>query len=278
MTALDRTLRNQGRGIAGALIVSGITVLTVETWWLALELRTSHLLVYAVVGLGAVLILTRSVGFRVEEQSGGPEYDPVRLGVDFAELVAQSIAAAFVVLFAYGVVTAATPAHVAARLGLVQIVPLGFGAALSNRLLRETEEEQDESAEDLTLAENVAVFAIGAVFFSLPLAASVEMQVLAATADWLRLTAIVTLSLSTAYLVLYELEFRGQSARRAGREGAAVIPLGQVCLVYAVALAVSVLLLWGFDHLTISPVVDVQTVVVLSFPATIGGAAARVIL
>jgi uncharacterized membrane protein len=193
-------------------------------------------------------------------------------------ITAAAFAAAFVVLLAYGVITISTPVHVIARMGLVQVVPLGFGAALSNRLLRETEDDQDESVAELTLAENGAVFAVGAVFLSLPLAASIEMQVLASTATWGNLSAVVALSLATAYLVLYELEFRGQGARTAGHERAALIHAGQVCLVYAVAVAVSTLLLWGFDHLVLSPIVDVQTVVVVSFPATIGGAAARVIL
>lgn len=278
MTGAGRVLRNQGRGVTGALIVAGVTVLTAETWWIARELRASHLLVSSVVGLGVVLVLTRSIGFRVEEESEGPEYDPVRLGTDFAELALQSVVAAFAVLFAYGVVTLSTPAHVVARVGLLQIVPLGFGAALSNRLLRKSEEEEAESPGELRLGENAAVFGIGAVFFALPVSASVEIDVLASTAGWNRLAGITAMSLTTAYLILYELEFRGQSARRIGRERAALVHAGQVCLVYAVALAVSTLLLWGYGYLTFSPAVDVQKVVVLSFPTTVGGAAARVII
>ena len=167
-----------------------------------------------------------------------------------------------------------------ARTALLQVVPLGFGAALANRLLHEAEDGDDDSAEERTLHENVAVFAAGAIFFSLPLGASIEMNILAANADWPRMAAIIASSLLITYLILYELEFRGQSRRRSGereRRGM-LIQAGQTCIVYAVGVGVSALLLWGFGYLTFTLAVNVQKVVVLSLPTTVGSAAARVIL
>lgn len=280
MTTVGRVLRNQVRGVTGALIVAGVTVLlTAETWRLAWERPGSHLIAYAVAGLAVVLLITRSSGFRVEEEDeDGSRYHPLRLGADFAQLVLQSVVAALVVLTMYGVIDRTTPLHLVARMGLLQVVPLGFGAALANRLLHEMEDAQDESAEERTLHENVAVFAAGAIFFSLPLGASVEMNILAATADWGRLAVIVAVTLCLTYLILYELEFRGQSRRTLDREWAGLLHAGQVCLVFVVGLVVSALLLWGFGYLTDSLAVDVQKAVVLTFPTSVGGAAARVIL
>lgn len=314
MTTLDRVLRNQVRGVTGALIVSGVVVLlTMESWWLSWTRPASHLVAFTLVGLGVVLAITRTSGFRVEEEEdeddgedqededGGDDqevedgedqeqeddeegggdvsqYDPVRLTVDFAELVLQSLVAATVVFFIYGVVTLSTPWHVVARMGLLHVVPLGFGAALANRLLHETEEQRGESAEEQSLPTNLGIFAAGAIFFALPLVGSVEIDVLASTAGWPRLAAIVALSLLTAYLILYELEFRGQSGRTADRESAALLHAGQTCIVYAVGLAVAAPLLWGFGQFTFSLAVDLQKLVVLSFPATVGAAAARVVL
>lgn len=279
VSSVDRVVRNQVRGITGALIVSGSTILTIETWWLAWQRPAPHMIAYAVVGLGVVLSITRTSGFRVEEEDS-PQYDPGRLAADFAELVLQSVAAAFVVLSMYGVVDLSTPAHVAARMGLLQVVPLGFGAALSNRLLHELEDQQSEgkTAAEQTLPKNIAIFAAGAVFFALPLGASIEMNILAASAGWKRLAVIVGVSLLTTYLILYELEFRGQSKRTVDRERAALIHAGQCCVLYVVGAVVSALLLWGFGYLTYSLAVDVQKVVVLTFPTSVGGAAARVVL
>lgn len=300
MTATDDVLRNQARGITGALIVSGSVVLfTVEMWWLAWQRPVSHLLAYTTVGLGVVLFVTRSSGFRVEEEgesgdgegdertddgsgtrsSGGDQskYDPRRLVVSFAQLVLQSVAAALLVLFVYGIIDRSTPAHVVGRMVLIQVVPLGFGAALSNRLLAASKEHA-ESVESHSLPGNLAVFAAGAIFFALPLAPSVEMNILATSTGWRRLAALVVLSLVTTYLILYELEFRGQSARRLGRDRAVLIHASQVCIVYAVGVVVSALLLWGFDNLTYVLAVDVQKVLVLAFPTTVGAAAAEVVL
>ncbi len=282
MTAGGGVLRNQIRGVTGALVVSGVTILlTVEMWWLARQRPASNMIAYAVIGLGVVLFITRSSGFRVEEEDeNNPEYDPVRLTVNFAELVLQSVVAAVVVLFVYGVIDASSSLHVVARTALLQVVPLGFGAALANRLLHEAEDGDDDSAEERTLHENVAVFAAGAIFFSLPLGASIEMNILAANADWPRMAAIIALSLLITYLILYELEFRGQSRRRSEERERRemIIQAGQTCIVYAVGVGVSALLLWGFGYLTFTLAVNVQKVVVLSFPTTVGGAAARVIL
>lgn len=279
MSTLDRVVRNQTRGITGALIVAGVTtLLTAETWRLAWERPAHHLILYAIGGLGVVLLITRSSGFRVEEEDDGAQYDPLRLVVDFAQLALQSVVAALLVLLMYGVVDLSTPAHLIARMALLQLVPLGFGAALANRLLHEMEDQQRGNADQRSLPSNVAVFAAGGIFFAMPLGASIEMNILAAGADWAHLGAIISVSLLTAYLVLYELEFRGQSRRTVDRERAAVIHAGQVCIVYVVGLTVSAALLWGFGYLSLSPAVNVQKLVVLSFPTTVGGAAARVIL
>ncbi|WP_226021960.1 DUF2391 family protein [Halomicrobium salinisoli] len=281
MTSIERVLRNQVRGVTGALIVAGVMgLLTVEMWWIAWERPAWQVLGYAVAGLAVVLFVARSSGFRVEEEGDGDvaRYDPVRLAVDAAQLVLQSVVAALVVLWAYGIIDLSTPAHVVARMALVQVVPLGFGAALANRLLGEAEDDGSDDAESLTLRENLAAFAAGGIFFSFPLGASVEMNVLAASTDWARLGAIAALTLGATYLLLYELEFQGQSRRTVDREWSALIHAGQVCVVFAVGLSVAALLLWAFGYLTYSLAVNVQKVVVLAFPTTVGGAAARVIL
>lgn len=280
VTTIARVMRNQTRGVTGALIVSGVTILlTAETWHLAWERPAWHLLVFSLAGLGVVVAITHSSGFRVEEEADGrSRYHPVRLAADSAQLVLQSLVAAFVVLSMYGIIDLSTPAHVIARMGLLQVVPLGFGAALANRLLHETKDQGEETAEQRSLLENVGIFAVGAIFFSLPLTASIEVNILAASATWGRLAVIIAVSLLTAYLLLYELEFRGQSRRTLDREWAELFHAGQVCLVYIVGLTVSALLLWGFGYLSYSLSVDVQKIVVLTFPTTVGGATARVIL
>jgi len=58
-------VREQGRGMMGALLVLGISfAYTTETWWLAVEVPATHLLAFVVVGIALIVPITRAVGFR----------------------------------------------------------------------------------------------------------------------------------------------------------------------------------------------------------------------
>ncbi|WP_415383484.1 DUF2391 family protein [Halosimplex sp. TS25] len=264
-------LRTQGRGVTGALLVVGVAMtLTAEIWWLSWQLPVLHLVGFAAVGLGTVFVLTRKVGFR--DGNGGDE--PLhRVLADFAELVAQSFVAAFVVLLVFGVVTLGDPLSSVVRLGLVLVVPFGFGAALANRLLGETDAPIEEEA----FPRNLAVFVLGAVFLTFPVAATEEVVVIARNAGWPRLAAIVVLSVGVVHLVLHELEFRGHRDRIEGRTH--VLQLGTAATAYVVALAVAAVLLLGFGQFNgRAPIESVQLTVVLGFPAAAGASAGEVVL
>ncbi|WP_436928008.1 DUF2391 family protein [Halosimplex amylolyticum] len=264
-------LRTQGRGVTGALLVVGVAmVLTMEIWWLSWRLPILHLVGFATVGLGTVFVLTRKVGFR--DGNGGDE--PLhRILADFAELVAQSFVAALVVLLVFGVVTLGDPVSSVVRLGLVLVVPFGFGAALANRLLGETDAPIEEEA----FPHNLAVFTLGAVFFAFPIAATEEVVVIARNAGWPRLAVLVVLSVGVVHLVLHELEFRGHRDRIEGRTH--VLQLGTAATAYVVGLAVAVVLLLGFGQFDGRSLTEwVQLTIVLGFPAAAGASAGEVVL
>jgi uncharacterized membrane protein len=61
-------LRDQGRGVVGALVVSVELLFTREMWWHGCQLPAEWLIVYALVGLAVVLAITRSVGFEAQEE------------------------------------------------------------------------------------------------------------------------------------------------------------------------------------------------------------------
>jgi len=212
----------------------------------------------------------RSVGFR---EDGGGTATPGSALVDFSELVVQSLVAAVVVLFAFGVVTLETAPLTLVRLLLVQMVPLGFGAALANALLA----ENDDAGDSKPFPRTVSTFALGAVFVTIPLAPTQEMVVVAARAGWPRLAGLVVVSFLVSHLVLHELEFRGHAGRVEGRPVG--YQLGTAFVVYAVSLVVSVALLAAFEQFAgASPGTWVQLVVVHSFPASIGASGGEVVL
>lgn len=265
-------LREQGRGVMGALIFGTPFLFTMETWWNGWMLPPAYLLVYTIAGLAIVLVLTAVVGFRSDEEHRLP--GPRRLALDFAELVLQSFLAAFIVLYAFGIIEIGDPLILVARLGLIQLVPLGFGAALANRLLGGDEKN---GTGELPFPKDLAVFAAGALFFIFPIAPTQEMELMAAHAGPGRLLVVMGVSIIMTYLILYELEFQGQAGRLAGMSTR--LRWGETFLVYATALVTAFVALAAFGHFGAGPPgVWAQLTIVLAFPAAIGGSAARVVL
>lgn len=262
-------LAEQGRGIVGALLVVGVADLyTMEMWWHGWQLPAWHLVVYAVGGLGTVLLIANYVGFR---DTG--EDDPAEgLGSDFAELLLQSFLAAAIVLVLFGVVDQTSSLLVIARQMLVYVVPLGLGAAMANELLTG---EPDRG--EVVFPKNLGLFALGAAFIVGPISPTEEMELIATHAGWWRLAAFVPASVVVTYLMLFELEFKGQ--RRRVRSRSRIRLLADAVTAYAVALVVAAGLLASYGHFMGSPVeIWLQETVVLGFPATIGASAAQVVV
>ncbi|WP_255196179.1 DUF2391 family protein [Halorarius litoreus] len=271
--SIPTVLRNQGRGIVGALLVVGLSFLyTMETWELGVRLPMYYLVAYTSLGLVGVLLITRHVGFRVEDEHE-TRTDPVHLAVSFAELVFQSFLAAYVVLLLFGIVEFGDPLETVARLGLIQVVPLGLGAAVSNRLLSESDDDISEAG----FPRNLPTFFLGAVFVSFPVAPTAEVEVIATSAGWGRLALVVVLSVTVTHLVLHELEFRGHGSRIENRSVFAQI--GSAFIVYAVGVVVAVAFLAAFGHFAETTFDEqVQQTIVLAFVGSIGASAGEVVL
>ena len=269
-------LRDQIRGITGALLVVGLTFhYTMETWWLGWTLPMTYLLGYAVVGLAIVVAITRIVGFHRTEQNAAEERNPKWMVlVDFAEILLQSFVAAYVILLVLGVIDFGTSLNLVVRLGLIEVAPLGFGAAMANRLFGST--NQEEAEKEMQFPKNVALFAVGAIFIAATIAPTQEMELIAAHMGWLRHLLLVMLTIVLVYLLLYELGFEGQRGRshRNWR-----MELGTTFLVYFVGAVMSFLLLTGFGHFANATVALMyQETVVLAFPASLGAAGAQVVI
>lgn len=264
--------REQGRGIVGALLVVGLTFLyTMETWWLGWTLPLGHLLAYALVGLAIVLVVARNVGFRREEREESKTSLP-GLAVEYTEILVQSSVAAVVGLFTLGIATLGDSPSVVLRLGLLEVVPLGFGAALANRLFVHT----GAAEEEVQFPRNLAIFTLGALFVSGTIAPTREIELIAAHMGWGRHALLVVLTLFVVYVTLYELSFRGQPGRAYEKRR---YEIGTAFLAFAVSTGVATFLLWGYGHFdgaTLALVVQETTV--LAFPAAVGAVGAQVVL
>ena len=266
-------LRDQARSLVGAYLLGLPLLYTMETWWFGWTGPDWLVLTYSLVGLLIVFVVVHFIGFKPEHQ--GPERSVFDWAQDFAELVLVSFVAAYLVLLLFGILDLSTPPREAIRLGLVQVVPLGFGAAVANRALGMGEEANGGPK---PLKKELGVFALGAIFFAMPVAPTEEMELMAAHAGWTRMVLIVVAAVALTYTALYVLEFRGHKGR-SERSDKLAWRLGETFAGYLVALTLGAAMLFGFGHFNGATFPEmVQQTVVISFIASVGGAAARVVI
>lgn len=265
-------LEDLARSTIGALNLGMPLLYTMETWWLAWRLPLWILATFAFIGVIGIVVADELVGF--QEDAKKKRAPLPRLVQSVVELILSTLAAALVVLFLFGIVEWGDPLGDLMRHGLIQLVPLGLGASIANIVFRATDNEEDPP----TFLKEMATFALGAAFFAFSIAPTEEMELMAAHAGWWRLAFVVLFTIAFTYVVLYVIEFRGHRGRMAGMESA-WLRIGETMAGYAVALAVSAFLLFGYGHFQDAPfALVVQETVVLSLVAAFGGAAARVVV
>ena len=263
------------RSTIGALNLGMPLLYTMETWWLAWRLPIWVLGAFAFGGLAVIALATNFVGF--EGSRPGRDKSWGRLAQDFVTLMLSTFVAAYAVLLLFGIVELGDPAQDVVRHGLIQVVPLGLGAAIANVVFQSVDKEK-EQGETPSFGKEAATFGLGAAFFAFSVAPTEEMELMAAHAGWWRLVLVAAGTLVFTYLVLYVIEFRGRAGRLAGMQSR-WLQWGETLVGYAIALAVSVFLLFGYGHLLdVTPPEMVQKTVVLSMIASFGGAAARVVV
>ncbi|ESP87987.1 DUF2391 family protein [Candidatus Halobonum tyrrellensis] len=272
--ALADELREQGRGIVGALFVLGVTATyTQEIWWLGQSLSAEGVLAYSTAGVILVYLASQAIGFREGTEAHDRPYGLGEL-TDFAEVLLQGLLTSLVALWLLGMLSFGDSLTLIVRRTLFLTVPYALGAAVADTLLSGGDDDPIVGDREDTRA---LAFVAGALFICFPIAPTQEVLVMANRMNWWRLFAIALVSLGTGYLTLYTVEFRGQD-RRLG-ESTWRGRVGLTCTAYVFALATAALLLAGFGAFTeTSHAMWVRQTVVLGFPASIGAAGAGVVL
>lgn len=119
---------------------------------------------------------------------------------------------------------------------------------------------------------------IGALFLALSVAPTEEIVIIAQQMSTLHVLALMGLSLLIMHAFVYAVDFRGSEPVMEGTAFGSLF-FRYTLPGYALALATSLFLLWTFgrtDGLAVSPLI--VSAVVLGFPASIGAAAARLII
>lgn len=265
------------RGGAGALIFGLPMMMTMELWALGFYVRPSRLLVFVVLTVPLLFLLAQRMGFERTFTWHAAMRDAV-------VAYAIGIGTSAVLLVLLGILKADMPADQWVGKIAIQAVPAAIGALLGRSQLGSGDKKDAEGAEDggdeisTSYGRELFMMAIGALFLSLNVAPTEEVILLSyKMTPWHTLAAIF-MSIALMHGFVYAMAFRG------GHELSKDTPRWHAFVRftmpgYVVALAISVYVLWIFGRLDDTAWTQVlMTTIVLAFPASIGAAAARLIL
>ncbi|WP_052050277.1 TIGR02587 family membrane protein [Leptolyngbya sp. KIOST-1] len=274
------------QGAVGGFLFGIPLLYTVEVWSIGAATDPHWLLVVLAATLVGVGLLTQVEGFRQTLR-----LHPVEALLESIEAVAIGVVCAALALGLLRRITLATP--LAEVLGKVvfEAVPFALGVALARSTLqgkrgrdRRTTTPLSRRLTSPTLANlrdalvDFDAALIGAVLIAFSIAPTEEVPLLAASLPPLWLLLIMAASLGLSYAIVFASGFTDRAERR--QRGLLFSPVTETLVAYLVALVASVVMLVLFQQLNPSDPWSewLSDVLVLGLPASIGGAAGRILI
>lgn len=270
------------RAASGGLLFGVPLLYTMEVWWTGRHTEPRQMLLVLGLLVLPLLALNRTTGFRESRQVG--LRDAV---VDTVEALAVGVVMSTVVLVLLRELTFDTSLRPGLGVVVYEAVPFCLGVGVARHFLhgdRNDPDDDDDGGDEPaegggtarlhpTLAD-LGATVVGATFVSLNIAPTDEVPMIAAALDPPWLLAMLAMSLVSSYAIVFAAGFTSQDRRHA-QEGLFQRPVTETVVSYLVALLTSAVLLWLFQR-DVTPLDDfLVRVLVLGFPAAIGGAAGR---
>ena len=246
-------------------------LMTMEMWWLGFYMSRFRLALFLLIIIPLLVGLSYFIGFK----------QTFRLKQDVLDgFVAYAVGfvAAAVTLFLFAIIEFGMSAdEIIGKISL-QAVPGSIGAMLAQSQLGSNEGEKEEKHRRTGYGGEMFRMAVGALFLAFNLAPTEEMVLIAHKMSYWHMVALAFVSLLVMHAFVYSVEFRGQASIPPGTSFWSVF-LRLTVAGYALALLISLYILWTFgrtDGMTFHQVMT--AVIVLGFPSAIGAAAARLII
>ncbi|MCV9946468.1 MULTISPECIES: TIGR02587 family membrane protein [Rhizobium] len=269
------------RGIAGALLFALPMFMTMEMWELGFYMDRSRLFLLLIVNIPLLVILSDRVGFeRTWTWRQAMRDASIAYGL--------GILGSALILIAMGVLKHDQSLHEITGMIAIQAIPASIGAMLGRSQLGGQSDDGDDAKQndsddpvherETSYAGELFLMAVGALFLSLNVAPTEEMVLLSyKMTPWHGLIMIAA-SLAVMHGFVYALSFKGSHDLAEGTPGWHAF-VRFTLPGYVIAGLISAYCLWTFHRTDdIGSTQILMAVVVLSFPAAIGAAAARLIL
>lgn len=260
------------RAFAGAAIFGIPLVFTMEMWWIGKSLPLLHLVLILLIGFLANFGLSHVSGFRKDHS--------FLMSLDQAvDAVAVGIVSTTVMLFCLNQLRLSD--GIAQNIGVIMLlsVPLGLGASVALQLFGDRGRQDGEDSSVLSSGQgvlaDVGATAIGSVFIGMSIAPTDEIKMIAAGLTWWHTFLVIGLTLFLSYLIVFASGFD-----EASPPGPFQHPVTETLLAYVISLVIALVMLMVFERVTpADPLPEiVRQTVTLALPASIGGAAGRLVV
>lgn len=260
------------RAAGGAILFSVPILMTMEMWELGFHMPPGRLALLLVATVPMLVGLSHFSGF---EETFGWRDD----AVDAFVALAVGFVASTAMLALFAVIGPGMSAREITGKVALQAVPASIGALLAQSQLGRAHGDAERRKErQAGYGGEVFMMAAGALFLAFSVAPTEEMALIAYQMTSWHAIALAVTSMLLMHAFVYSVDFRGQASAPEGTPTWSVF-LRFTVVGYALALLMSLYMLWTFGQIAdTSLVVIVKTTVVLGFPCAVGAAAARLIL
>jgi len=249
---------------------------TMEVWDDGAVLGAGKLLVLLAIGFVVVIGFNALAGFRRDRTW-------VELMVDTVEAMGMSIAVAAMALAVFGRLDPALGLPTLVGRIAIETIPVAFGMSLASTVLGQSTDDKGGPAGEPTLLGplgRLLVAGAGALYFALNIAPTDEVRMLAAESSPVQLLVAVFAGLAIGLAIVFYSDFRGGHGPGPGeRKWPLETPVGETVAAYALALVISLVLLWAFGSTDdANPHAVLAQVVMLAIVASFGAAGSRLIV
>ncbi len=279
------------RGAAGSFLFGIPLLYTVEVWSIGSATNPLRLLGVQAATFIVVLLLTQIEGFR-----RSLTINPIETVLESIEALGIGIVCAAIALLVLRRITLATPLSESLGKLIFEGVPFSLGVTLARSTLTRRRSNQRRTLEADTFSLPVAPASlsnissalgatlididatlIGAIVIAFSIAPTEEISLIAAALPPLWLLLVMAASLLISYIIVFASGFTDRFER--AQRGLLLSPLTETLVAYIVVLTASALMLIFFQQLNGSDPWQewLSSTIVLGLPASVGGAAGRIL-
>lgn len=281
-TIWSKELNNLIRGASGGFLFGIPLLYTMEVWWIGSYTEAPRMLAAIAFTFVVVFLLIRTAGFR---QTANNSF--WQSAMDSIEAMAIGIVCTTGILILLQEITLSTSLGEALGKIITESVPFAIGVALAHSFLRgnryqtEDDPKKTQTSKQTNLnatLKDIGATLIGATIIAFNIAPTDEIAMLAAAVSPFWLLAIIVVSLLISYGIVFEAGFINQQ-KRLQQQGIFQRPLSETVASYLVSLMAATFMLWFFQQLQFEDPWQMwlSYILLLGLPATVGGAAGRIL-